>query len=59
MIDDIKDLSGLVWSVTDLLRGDYKQSDYGRVIVPMTVLRRLDCRVAWGNLTPRPSQNRT
>ena len=24
-------------------RGDYKQSDYGRVILPFTVLRRLDC----------------
>jgi type I restriction enzyme M protein len=25
------------------LRGDYKQSEYGRVILPFTVLRRLDC----------------
>jgi len=29
--------------VADLLRGDYKQSEYGRVILPLTVLRRLDC----------------
>jgi type I restriction enzyme M protein len=29
--------------VADLLRGDYKQSDYGKVILPFTVLRRLDC----------------
>ena len=29
--------------MADLLRGDYKQSDYGKVILPMTVLRRLDC----------------
>jgi type I restriction enzyme M protein len=29
--------------VADLLRGDYKQADYGKVILPMTVLRRLDC----------------
>ncbi|MBF0159940.1 MAG: SAM-dependent DNA methyltransferase [Magnetococcales bacterium] len=36
-------LSALIWSVADLLRGDYKQSDYGQVILPMTVLRRLDC----------------
>jgi type I restriction enzyme M protein len=36
-------LSGLLWSVADLLRGDYKQSEYGRVILPFTVLRRLDC----------------
>ena len=36
-------LSALIWSVADLLRGDYKQSDYGKVILPFTVLRRLDC----------------
>ena len=32
-----------IWSVADLLRGDYKASDYGKVILPFTVLRRLDC----------------
>jgi type I restriction enzyme M protein len=31
-----------IWSVADLLRGDYKRSEYGRVILPLTVLRRLD-----------------
>ncbi len=31
-----------LWSVADVLRGDYKQSDYGKVILPFTVLRRLD-----------------
>src|ERR1051325_1701165 len=35
--------AAFIWSVADLLRGDYKQSDYGRVILPFTVLRRLDC----------------
>ena len=35
--------AAFVWSVADLLRGDYKQSEYGRVILPLTVLRRLDC----------------
>ena len=39
-------LSALIWSVADLLRGDYKQSDYGKVILPFTVLRRLDCVLA-------------
>jgi type I restriction enzyme M protein len=29
--------------VADLLRGDYKQADYGKVVLPFTVLRRLDC----------------
>lgn len=33
----------LIWSIADLLRGDYKQSEYGRVILPLVVLRRLDC----------------
>ncbi|MEB3334210.1 MAG: type I restriction-modification system subunit M N-terminal domain-containing protein, partial [Cyanobacteriota bacterium] len=36
-------LSAFIWGVADLLRGDYKQSDYGKVILPFTVLRRLDC----------------
>ncbi len=35
--------AAFIWSVADLLRGDYKQSEYGRVILPLTVLRRLDC----------------
>ena len=38
-----QNLSSFIWSVADLLRGDYKQSEYGRVILPFTVLRRLDC----------------
>ena len=36
-------LSSFIRSVADLLRGDYKQSEYGKVILPFTVLRRLDC----------------
>ncbi|OQZ07363.1 MAG: restriction endonuclease subunit M [Planctomycetes bacterium UTPLA1] len=36
-------LSAFIWSVADLLRGNYKQSEYGKVILPFTVLRRLDC----------------
>lgn len=35
--------ASFIWSVADLLRGDYKQSDYGKVILPFTLLRRLDC----------------
>ncbi|HEY8503168.1 MAG TPA: class I SAM-dependent DNA methyltransferase, partial [Gemmataceae bacterium] len=38
-----QELVSFIWSVADLLRGDYKQSEYGRVILPFTVLRRLDC----------------
>ena len=32
-----------IWDIAELLRGDYKRSDYGKVILPLTVLRRLDC----------------
>ena len=39
----IQNHAQFIWSVADLLRGDYKQSDYGKVILPLTVLRRLDC----------------
>jgi type I restriction enzyme M protein len=38
-----KNHAAFIWSVADLLRGDYKQSEYGRVILPLTVIRRLDC----------------
>ncbi len=41
-----QDKANLIWEVADLLRGDYKQSDYGKVILPLTVLRRLDCVLA-------------
>jgi type I restriction enzyme M protein len=40
------ELANHIWSVADLLRGDYKQSDYGKVILPFTVLRRLECVLA-------------
>ena len=37
----IKNHATFVWSVADLLRGDYKQFEYGKVILPLVVLRRL------------------
>ena len=37
------EITGFLWGVADLLRGDYKQADYGKVILPLTVIRRLDC----------------
>lgn len=40
---NVKESANFIWSIADLLRGDYKQSDYGKVILPLTVLRRLDC----------------
>jgi type I restriction enzyme M protein len=41
--ENVRNHAAFIWSVADLLRGDYKQSEYGRVILPMVVLRRLDC----------------
>jgi type I restriction enzyme M protein len=40
---NFKETANFIWAIADLLRGDYKQSDYGKVILPLTVLRRLDC----------------
>jgi len=39
----INNLSSFVWSIAEILRGDFKQSEYGKVILPFVVLRRLDC----------------
>ncbi len=43
MSTDTKSLLSFVWSIAELLRGDFKQSEYGKVILPFVVLRRLDC----------------
>ena len=45
-MSDIKNLGGFVWSIAETLRGDFKQSEYGKVILPFVVLRRLDCILA-------------
>lgn len=44
-MSNFREKADLIWQVAELLRGDYKQSDYGKVILPMTVLRRLDCEL--------------
>lgn len=41
-VQGFSDKVGFIWSVADLLRGDYKAHEYGQVILPLTVLRRLD-----------------
>src|SRR5271155_1491038 len=41
--ENIRNHAAFIWGVADLLRGDYKQSEYGKVILPLTVIRRLDC----------------
>ena len=43
MNDSVTQLSRLIWSVTDFLHGDFKRSEFGKVVLPFTVLRRLDC----------------
>ena len=40
---NFQDKANFIWSIADLLRGDYKQAEYGKVILPFTILRRLDC----------------
>lgn len=34
------------WAIADLLRGDFRQSQYGRIILPFCLLRRLECVLA-------------
>ena len=36
-------LAAFIWSLADLLRGDFRQSQYGRIILPFALLRRLEC----------------
>ncbi len=41
--ENARRLGSFIWDIAELLRRDYKQSDYGKIILPFTVLRRLDC----------------
>ncbi len=43
---NFSETTNFIWSIAELLRGDYKQGEYGKVILPLTVLRRLDCVLA-------------
>ena len=43
MPSNFSQTAAYIWSLADLLRGDFKQSQYGRVILPFTILRRLEC----------------
>ncbi|MDA3850807.1 MAG: class I SAM-dependent DNA methyltransferase, partial [Spirochaetaceae bacterium] len=43
MSQNSNNLAAYIWSLADLLRGDFKQSQYGRIILPFTLLRRLEC----------------
>jgi type I restriction enzyme M protein len=46
VIQTSTELTNFIVGVTELLQGDYKQSDYGKVVLPFTVLRRIDCVLA-------------
>ena len=51
MAENFSATAAFIWSVADLLRGDFKQSQYGRIILPFTLLRRLEMG---GWRPPRP-----
>jgi len=51
--DKINNNAAFIWSIAELLRGDFKQSEYGKVILPFVILRRLD-RSARGNRRTGP-----
>lgn len=38
-----QNLASDIWNIADTLRGDFRQSEFGRVILPFAVLRRLEC----------------
>jgi type I restriction enzyme M protein len=42
-VTNFSEYVSFIWNVADLLRGPYRPNQYGRVILPLTVLRRLDC----------------
>ncbi len=39
---DVRNHANLIWGIAELLRGDYKRADYGKVVLPLVVMRRLD-----------------
>ena len=41
-MNNFNEKANLIWGIADLLRGEYKQADYGKVILPLVVLKRLD-----------------
>jgi type I restriction enzyme M protein len=48
----MRPLADLIWSIADLLRGDFQSQDYGRAILALTLVRRLDCSIADGPVGP-------
>ncbi|OGB28317.1 MAG: DNA methyltransferase [Burkholderiales bacterium RIFCSPLOWO2_12_FULL_61_40] len=42
-LDALKQHGDVIWNIANLLRGPYRPPQYRRVMIPLTVLRRLDC----------------
>ncbi len=42
-LDSLKQHGDVIWNIANLLRGPYRPPQYRRVMIPLTVLRRLDC----------------
>lgn len=38
----VRPIANFIWQVADLLRGEYKRAEYGKIILPFTLLRRFD-----------------
>jgi type I restriction enzyme M protein len=43
---NFREKANLIWNIAELLRGEYKQADYGKVVLPLVVLKRLDSVLA-------------
>ena len=40
---NVNEKANLIWAIADKLTGVYKPHEYGKVILPLTVIRRFDC----------------
>jgi len=49
----VSTLGSFIWSIADQLRGPYRPNQYGTVILPLTILRRLDCMLEPDRVTVR------
>lgn len=43
---NVNEKANLIWAIADKLTGVYKPHEYGKVILPLTVIRRFDCILA-------------
>lgn len=45
-MNNFQEKVNFIWTIAEILRGPYKKEEYGKVILPMAVLRRFDCVLA-------------